>query len=208
MDQDELITELLQALTNDMQKISQQVSKLPTQPPADYGPGIEKLAGTVAELGRKVVGLTPPARTSTNEMDERLTRIEGSINLLRQAVEQRPEKRMSQYMQYGAYSFGLMVVLLVAVTWFAFTWKAQRDRFEVSDWKWRMVHQHAPKYAIEWDNDFATDSTKEDAQLWIIEREQADATRQAAQKVAEQAATMNAKADQLEGNQIGGQKKR
>ena len=52
MNQDELISELLQALTNDVQKLSQQVGKLPTQPPAG-------LPGQHREVSAGRAGIAP-----------------------------------------------------------------------------------------------------------------------------------------------------
>lgn len=196
MENSELIAELLQAVNDDVQALKKWSQKVPNTPPPDYRPVIEKLVLTVRELQAKVEGSAAavplPTQVNTSAISDQLNRIERSI-------QHRPDYKMSQYVQYGAYAFGIMVLLLVGMTWAALTWKADRDKFEVSDWKWRAVRQEAPKYADKWDGIFSTDSTATDAQQWTVQQEQADATRKAAQEAAAQAAAMNAQADQLEG---------
>ena len=202
MNQDELISELLQALTNDVQKLSQQVGKLPTQPPADYRDNIEKLAQAVQEL-RQQSAKPAPAAVDLSPITAQLTRMEGQFR-------QRPEYKMSQYVQYGAYTFGLMVVLLVASVWFALSWKGERDNYqqayEHDNWRVRYTEQANPDYYAYMEGVFSKEPQK--IYQWVEEQEQADASRAAAKKAAEQAAAMNAQADELEGKKKPKGKKR
>jgi hypothetical protein len=101
--------------------------------------------------------------------------------------------------QYGT---GLLVVSLLTtgiLAYYATKWKNERDAFEVSDWKWRVVRQEGEEYALRIDNAFSSDSIGERYKKRILEMEQADATREAARRAAEQAKAMNAQADKLEG---------
>ena len=61
------------------------------------------------------------------------------------------------------------------------------------------MRQVNAEYATKLDGVFASDSVSEPNKVWIIQQEQADATREAARRAAEQAKAMNAQADKLEG---------
>ena len=192
MKQEDLISELLQALTNDVQGLKKQVDKLPTQAPADYRANIERLAQAVQELRQ-----TPkPAAAAID-----LSPITARLDRIEQQSRQRPEYKMSQYVQYGAYAFGLMVVLLVVMTWFALDWKGERDKYQQAythdNWRVRYTEQANPDYYAYMEGMFSKEPAK--VQQWIEEQEQADAAREAARRAAEQAAAMNAQADKLEG---------
>ena len=191
MDNTELITELLQALTNDVDGLKKWAKQVPTTPAPDYGAKLDRLTSAIDQLRQQ--SKTPaPAVIDTGAISTQLARIE-------QRIQKSPEYRAGQYVRWGAYASGLMVVLLMSMTGLALKWKVERDKFEVSDWKWRAVRQEQNQYGTKLDGMFATDSTAQRSQQWILEQEQADATREAARQAAEQAATMNAQADKLEG---------
>jgi len=193
MNQDELISELLQALTDDVRKLSQQVGKLPTQTPADYRANIEKLAQAVQELRQQPVK-PAAAAVDLSAITAQLTRLEGQIR-------QRPEFKMTLYTQIAAVAFGLMVAGLVTMTWFGLDWKKERDSYQQAyweaDWRVRYTKQAKPDYYNYMQARFA----KEPAAVnqWIEEQEQIDATRAAAQKASEQAKALADQANQLEG---------
>lgn len=196
MEESQLISELLTGLTKDVAALKTRVEKLPTQTPTDYGASIEGLTKAVQEMQKQ--SQQAPAAIDLSTITARLDRIE-------QVSRQRPEYKMSQYVQYGAYAFGLMVILLATSVWYAHTWRSERNGFEASDWKWRNLRQVDPVYVRRIDSTYSVESQTNDGRglvglhRWIIQQEQADATRQAAQETAEQAKAMNAQADKLEG---------
>jgi hypothetical protein len=192
MDKNELVGELLQALIDDVKKLQTKLDKLPNQAPPDYRDSINELAKAVQSQPKP----TPPA-LDLSAITSRLDRIE-------QLSRQHPDRKASQYVQVGALASGLMVVLLGTVTWLALSWRSERNGFEVSDWKWRNLRQVDPVYVRKIDSTYAVSSQVNDGKdladfhQWIIQQEQADATREAAHQAAEQAKAMNAQADQLE----------
>jgi hypothetical protein len=111
-------------------------------------------------------------------------------------------------MQYGLYGFGAMVVLTALMTVLALTWRAERDAFEVSDWKWRGLRQEDPRYATDRDGIMQDEPKAADFKQWVLKQEQAVAKREAAAEAARQAASMNAEADALEGKRKANGKKK
>lgn len=195
MDTNELVGELLQSLIKEVKGLQLKIEKLPTQTPPDYRESINELAKAVQGLQSQSKQI-PPA-IDLSPLTSRLDRLE-------QAHRQSPERKMSQYLQVGAYGFGLMVILLATVTWKAWSLRGERSEFEVSDWKWRNLRQVDPVYVRKIDSTYAVSSQVNegkdlaDIHQWIIQQEQADVTREAAHQAAEQAKAMNAQADQLE----------
>lgn len=114
---------------------------------------------------------------------------------------QRPEYKMSQYVQYGAYAFGLMVVLVIGLIWYGLSWKRERDdyarSYNVADWRLRYLKQADPEYYQVIQGKFNQDANG--TGRWIEEQEQADQKREAARQAAEQAAALTKQANQLEG---------
>ena len=74
MDESKLISELLEALTKDVEALKLKVDKLPTQAPADYRTTIEELTKTVQEM-QKQAKQAPPA-VDLSAITARLDRIE------------------------------------------------------------------------------------------------------------------------------------
>ncbi len=190
MDTNELIGELLDGLTNDVKALKTQLAKLPTQAPVDYRPQLEALARSVQELPGKLA--PPAAAVDLSPVLSRLDRIEHQ-------QRQRPEYRMSEYVRYGGYAFGVMVVLLATMTWLALSWRSERDEYAQAyshdNWRVRYTRQANPEYYSFMEAKF------KDAELikWIREQEEADERRELARQAQEQAKAMNAQADQLEG---------
>ena len=202
MDHSELITELLQALTNDVDGLKKWTKQVPTTPAPDYRANLDRMTTAIEQLRQQ--SKTPtPAVVDTGVISAQLARIE-------QAGKQHPEYRMSQYVRYGAYAFGIMVILLVLTTTFAVRWKLDSDRWESANnwavWRLRYTKQANPDFYnfVEAKFDKEADKVGE----WIIQQEQADASREAAQKAQAQAAAMNAQADKLEGKRKPNGKKR
>ncbi|AUD06789.1 hypothetical protein CWM47_36050 [Spirosoma pollinicola] len=195
MDESQLITELLKGLTKDIEELKTRVGKLPTQTSADYGASLDGLTKAVQALQQQVK--QAPAAVDLSAITSRLDRIE-------QLSRQHPDRKASQYVQVGALASGLMAVLLGIVTWLALSWRSERSAFEVSDWKWRNLRQVDPVYVRKIDSTYAVASQVKDGKdladfhQWIIQQEQADATREAAHQAAEQAKAMNTQADELE----------
>lgn len=202
MDNTELITELLQALTNDVDGLKKWAKQVPTTPAPDYRAKLDQMASAIEQL-RQQSKAPAPAVIDTDAISAQLTRIE-------QASRQRPEYRMSQYVKWGAYTFGIMVILLVVATSFAVRWKLDSNEWESSNnwatWRVRYLKQVDPQFYDLMNTKFAKEA--DITGQWIMEQEQADATREAAQKAQAQAAAMNAQADKLEGKKKASGKKR
>ena len=146
----------------------------------------------------------PEPATPRNDLEPVLTKLE----TIRQAMLRSPANRISKAVQYGT---GLLLISLLTtgvLAYYASKWRSERDAFEVSDWKWRGIRQVDAIYAQGVDTAFAKDSTRQQNKTWILQQEQADAAREAAQRAAEQAKAMNAQADQLEGKTGGKGKKK
>lgn len=192
MDNSELITELLQALTNDVKAIGQAVKKAPTDPAVDYGPRFDALTRAVEALPDR---LKPaPASPDLRAFADQLNRIEHD-------GRQHPAYKASQYVQIGAIASGVMVVLLVITSWKALGWQEERDQYArnytLVNWRLRYLKQAEPEYHQLIEAQFEKDA--DGTGRWIEKQEQADATREAAQKAAEQAAVLTKQANQLEG---------
>ena len=198
-----LLTELVEGLTNDVAEIKQILANQPqATPPLDLRPTLEKVAKAINEL-RNEVGDLNEQRPQSQAPPVDLTPITQELHTLRQEMRKTPAYQITKAVQYGA---GLLLVSLLTtgvLAYYATKWKNERDVFEVSDWKWRAVRQVDAVYADKVDQAFETDSSSQDDKVWIIQQEQADATREAARRAAEQAKAMNAQADKLEGKKKG-----
>lgn len=194
MNPDELISELLQALTNDVQSLKKQVAKLPTQPPADYRASIETLAQAVQAL--RQTPKVPAAAVDLSAITAQLGRIE-------QQGYQRPEYKMSRAVQFGSFAFGLIVILLGLMTYFGMTWKGERDRYEEAynrdNWRVRYTEQSNPGYFSFMEAQFKDDP---EVYKWIVAQEEADQKRELAKKATEQAKALSDQAKRLESQAV------
>lgn len=198
MEQDvELLTELVQTLTNDVTDLKKMVADQPKPiAPPDMRPTLEKVANAINGIRGRVESLSQQ-KAPAPVVD--LSRVEEQLRQLQQQVRQSPANRISKAVQYGTGLLAVSLLLTGVLGYWAMKWKDERDQFEVSDWKWRAVRQDGEDYALKLDHAFARDSTAEYYKTQIVKMEQADATREAAKRAAEQAKVMNAQADQLEG---------
>ena len=178
-----------------MQKLSQQVGKLPTQPakpPADYQASIEGLTQAVEEL-RQQVKAGQGGATEQRVIQAQLDRIE-------QQGYQRPDYKMSRYVQYGLYSYGLMAILLGLMSYYGWSWRGERDEYqqayEHDNWRVRYTEQANADYFAYMEAKFKDEP---DVYKWIIAQEQADQKRELARKAAEQAKALSDQANRLEG---------
>jgi hypothetical protein len=109
---------------------------------------------------------------------------------------------MSQYLQVGAYGFGLMVVLLTTVTWYAWSLRRERDKymeaFTADNWRVRYTKQADPEYYSFMEAKFKGTAIYK----WISEQEEADQKRELARKAAEQAEALSRQANELEGKEM------
>lgn len=199
----DLLTELVQTLTNDVTELKQLVADQPKPTTLlDAKSSLEKVANAVNGLRDEVSQLKSQTETSAP------ADLTPQFESLAQLIRQRPEYRLSQYVQYGGYVFGLLVLLLVVMSWLALNLRQERDSYETSDWKWRNLRQVDPLYVRKIDSTYSVyDQIPDGKELaefkqWIVQQEQADATRVAAHEAAEQAKAMNAQADQLEGKKM------
>ena len=199
MEESQLISELLTELTKDVAALKTRVEKLPTQTPTDYQASIEGLTQAVQEL-RSGSKQAPPV-VDLSAITARLDRIE-------QVSRQQPEYKMSQYVQYGAYAFGLMVILLATSVWYAHTWRSERDEYAQAytqdNWRVRYTKQAYPDYYSFMEGKFKEGGITQ----WIVEQEQADQKRELAREAAAQAKALSDQANRLEGKPITKGKKR
>jgi hypothetical protein len=195
--QKSLLVEMVESLTDEIAKLSKLVTNRPEPvPPPDLQPFLQRVADAIKGLRRQVEKLVE-AKPEAQPVES--TQILEELRAIRQDVRKSPANRIDKAVQYGT---GLLIVSLLTtgiLAYYATKWKNERDAFEVSDWKWRAVHQDGEDYAVRMDAAFANDSTAESYKKRIVEMEQADATREAARRAAEQAKAMNAQADELEG---------
>lgn len=201
----ELLTELVQRLTEDVAEVKQLLADQPKPTTLlDARSTLEKVANAVNGLRNEVNELKQqkPQATSVD-----ITPLISQLQSLREEVRRSPANRITKGVQYG---LGLLILSLLTtgvLAYYATKWKAERDSLVASDWKWRVVRQDAPVYAAELDNAFAHDSAYY-YEKRVVELEQADVARLAAKKAAEQAKAMNEKADKLEGKSGGKPKNR
>ena len=193
MEESQLISELLTELTKDVAALKTRVEKLPTQSPTDYRTNIEQLTKAVQELQKQ--SQQSPAAIDLSTITTRLDRIE-------QVNRQRPEYKMSQYVQYGAYAFGLMVILLATSVWFALGWRSERDEYAQAytqdNWRVRYTKQAYPDYYSFMEGKFKEGGVTQ----WILEQEEADQKRALAREAAEQAQALSDQANRLEGKPV------
>jgi hypothetical protein len=193
MDTNELMSELLQALMDDVKTLKAKVEKLPTQTLPDYRASIESLSQAVQEL-HKGSKMAPPV-VDLNPITARLDRIE-------QVSRQRPEYQMSRYVQYGAYAFGLMVILLATSVWYALSWRNERDQYaqayQQDNWRVRYTKQANPDYYHFMEAKFKEPGLTE----WVVQQEEADQKRALAREAAEQAKALSQQANELEGKSV------
>ncbi len=192
-----LLAEVVESLTDEITKLAKLITDRPEPvPPLDLQPVLQRVADAINGLRRqiqKLVEAKPQAQPAES------TQVLAELRAIRQDIRKSPANRINKAVQYGT---GLLIVSLLAtgiLAYYATKWKNERDAFEISDWKWRAVRQDGEDYAVRMDNAFRSDSVGESYKKRIVEMEQADATREAARRAAEQAKAMNAQADKLEG---------
>ncbi|MBC3789319.1 hypothetical protein [Spirosoma utsteinense] len=193
MEDSQLISELLAVLAKDVAALKARVDKLPTQSPTDYRASIDGLTEAVQETQKQ--SKQAPVAIDLSTITTRLDRIE-------QISRQRPEYTMSQYVRYGGYVFGLMIVLVVGLTWLALDWKGERDEFRAAywqaDWRVRYTRQANPDYYNFMEAQFKDNGIY----TWIGEQEEADQKRALAREAAEQAKALSRQANELEGKEM------
>ncbi len=188
---------MVEGLTDDVAKLTKLISQQPEPaPPPDLQPFLKRVADAINGLRDQIQKLAD-AKPQAQPVES--TQVLAELRAIRQDIRKSPANRITKAVQYGT---GLLVVSLLTtgiLAYYATKWKNERDAFEVSDWKWRVVRQEGEEYALRIDNAFSSDSIGERYKKRILEMEQADATREAARRAAEQAKAMNAQADKLEG---------
>lgn len=192
----ELLTELVQHLTEDVAQVKQLLAEQPKPTTLlDARSTLEKVANAVNGL-RSEVSELKQQKPQAASVD--LTPLTSQIQSLREEVRRSPANGITKGVQYGLGLLLLSVLTTGVLAYYAIKWKAERDTLVASDWKWRIVRQDSPIYAAELDNAFAHDSAYY-YQKRVVELEEADLSRAAARKADEQAKAMNAQADRLEG---------
>lgn len=192
-----LLTEMVEGLTDDVAKLIKLITDRPEPAaPPDLQPFLQRVADAIKGLRGQVEKLVE-AKSQAQPVES--TQVLDELRAIRQDIRRSPANRINKAVQYGTVLLIVSLLTTGILAYYATKWKNERDAFEVSDWKWRAVRQDGEEYAIRMDNAFAHDSTAESYKKRILEMEQADATREAARRAAEQAKAMNAQADKLEG---------
>jgi len=196
---DDLVSELLKSVLGDLKTLKVSVSKLVSQDE------LSELAKTVTSLEKRLT-TEPPTTPAVTE----LVQVREELTQLKHLARQRPEYIMSQYVRYGGYMFGLMVILVAGLTWFALDLKGERDRFRAAywtaDWRVRYIKQQDPVFYNYIEGLFAKDPSG--VSNWVVEQEQADEKRALAAQAAEQAKALSDQANQLKGKpRLKGKKK-
>ncbi len=202
-EQKTLLIEMIEGLTKDVADLKQLFASKPQATPSpDLESSLDKISRAINEL-RDEVGDLNEQRPQTQVLGAESTQILGELQAIRQDIRKSPANRISKAVQYGTGLLLVSVLTTGVLAYYATKWRDERDAFEVSDWKWRVMRQVNAEYATKLDGVFASDSVSEPNKVWIIQQEQADATREAARRAAEQAKAMNAQADELEGKKKG-----
>lgn len=199
-EQKTLLREMVEGLTDDVASLTKLLTAEESKPAtlSDLKPFLQRVADAIRGL-REQVKTLPEVKPQPQAQVVDLTEVLTEVRAVRQELRKTPTYRISKAVQYGA---GLLVVSLLVtgiLAYYATKWRAERDAFEVSDWKWRAVRQVDAKYVREVDAGFEIDSISQQNKAWILQQEQADATREAARQAAEQAKALSDQANQLEG---------
>ena len=183
---DDLVGELLQGVLDEMKTLKESMSKLASK---------EQVEKALDLLEKRLTTV------SSTPAEDTITPVKEEFKQLRQLIRQRPEYTMSQYVRYGGYMFGLMVMLVAGLSWLTLDWKGERDRFReaywTADWRVRFVKQQDPGFYGYIEGQFSKDPAG--VSKWIVEQEQADEKRALAAQAAEQAKALAEQANQLEG---------
>lgn len=184
---EELVGELLQGVLDEMKTLKASMGKVASE---EALTAVAKMVSSLEEKVNRAPSTAPAATEYTKLVEE-----------LKQLLRQRPEYKLSQYVRYGGYMFGLMVVLVAGLTWLALDWKGERDRFReaywTADWRVRYVKQQDPGFYSYIEGLFSKDPAG--VSKWVVEQEQADEKRALASQAAEQAKALAEQANQLEG---------
>lgn len=196
MEQDvELLTELVQSLTNDVADLKKMVaSQAKSSAPVDMRPTLEKVANAINGIRGQVESLSQQ-KTPAAVVD--LSRVEEQLRQLQQQVRQSPANRISKAVQYGTGLLAVSLLLTGVLGYWAMKWKDERDHFEESDWKWRGVGQMYPEVHQKLSTIYADSAAYFQART--VELEQAQEARQ-------NAALWSQKAKELE-QEKGGSKR-
>ena len=188
MNEQDIIAELLQRLTDDVQELKKRVARLPTQGASDHRAEIERLTQAVKQSSQKAEVVD-------------LRGIMSQLHSIEQTIRHKTEYRLSRYVKFGGYSYGVMVLALVGLAWYALDLKKDRDYFEKSyykaDWRVRYVRQANPKLFAYMEAAISKDAPK--LTQWVLEQEEADEKRELAQQAAEHAKALSEQANELEG---------
>jgi len=195
----DLVGELLEGILSDVEKLTASISKLASKD------DLSELAKAVASLEKQLAS-SPPTPVAVDE----LAQVRADLSQVKQLIRQRPDYTMSQYVRYGGYMFGLMVVLVAGLSWLALDWKGERDQFRAAywtaDWRVRYLKQQDPNFYSYIEGLFAKDPAG--VSKWVVEQEKADEKRALAAQAAEQAKALSDQANQLEGKpRVKGKKK-
>lgn len=188
MEKDELLAELLQALTNDVQELKKRIAKLPIQGAADHRAEIERLTQAVKQSGQQ-----------SGKVD--LAGVTSQLHSIEQTIRHKTEYRLSRYVKFGGYSYAVMVLALAGLAWYALDLKKDHDYYEKvyrqADWRVRYVRQADPKLLAYMEAAISKDAPK--LTQWILEQEEADEKREMAREAAEDAKALTEQANKLEG---------
>lgn len=188
MNEQDMIAELLQGLTNDMARTEKKLDRVPTQIAPNYQAEFNRLSQDIQKLSQQT------AKADLSKITDRFDDIE-------RQVRNTPQYRLSRYYKYAAIAFVLLLPITAAATWYAFDYKKQFDLYQEAywpqNWRIRYVKQANPKFYNGMENEFTKDASK--VQQWILDQEEAEKKREMARQAAEQAKALSDQAQELEG---------
>lgn len=190
----DLVGEILTSLGAELTQVHEQVKALTQKEAPDYSREFTQINTSLQAINTKLDNFQLPSIVSADPFEK-------YFKQLTFLIKERPEYRLSQFVRWGGFVFGLMVLLVALLTWKCLEWRGERDQYaqlySQADWRVRYTRQANADYYGFMETKLAQD--KGELRQWIIEQEQADQKRALAREAAEQAKALSEQANRLEG---------
>jgi len=190
----DLVGEVLTSLGAELTQVHEQVKALTQKEAPDFSREFIQINTSLQAINSKLDKFQSPPAVSADPFDKHFKQ-------LTFLIKERPEYKLSQFVQWGGFVFGLMVLLVALLTWKCLEWRGERDQYaqlySQADWRLRYTRQANADYYGFMETKLAQD--KGELRQWIIEQEQADQKRALAREAAEQAKALSEQANRLEG---------
>lgn len=199
----DLVGEVLTSLGAELTQVHEQVKALTQKEAPDYSREFTQINTSLQAINSKLDKFQSPPTVSADPFEKHFKQLSFLI-------KERPEYKLSQYVRWGGFVFGLMVLLVALLTWKCLEWRGERDQYaqlySQADWRVRYTRQANAAYYGFMETKLSQDNGE--LRQWIIEQEQADQKRALAREAAEKAKAFSDQANQLEGgSSVKGKKK-